>query len=231
LGGSDHPVIGMYLHVVRAAMSEGLEVVYGVPHHDWVRFFRWAGAMFPAEASFANASFGCRAVPVDGAVGVAEPDRSSAFDEFGPEFDAFWERTAQSSSGTLVVRRRAWLAYKYSGAGWIRVALRAPGTGDLVAYAVVRRRDGLLADALADASDRYPALLRAAVAELARRRRAGDEAPASVRVADTPDLRGALDALGAEPVDFRFALVCASLSDGPDVAAVQPARWFVTGGD
>ena len=39
------------------------------------------------------------------------------------------------------------------------------------------------------------------------------------------------DALGAEPVDFHFALVSASVSGAPDGDAVHPDRWFVTGGD
>ncbi len=223
-----HPVVQLYVTSIRAAMEEGVELVYTLPDRAWVGFFRWLRTVLPEIGNFQTATFACRALPVD-ALETTTLWQGTEFSHFDGEFDEFWTRAGVLEGRPTLVRRAAWLQYKLGGSV-LRVALR-DGTDTLVGYAAVRESDGLLLDALVVDPTLYAPLLQQTAVMIARARAARRVIPARIQVMETDMLREALDALGAEPVDFTFALAIAALPGGPASESVAPERWLICGGD
>jgi len=153
-------------------------------------------------------------------------------DEPGSEFDVLWESVDQEG---LVIRDRAWIAYRYAAApGFDYQILLARKDGRPVGYLVYRvmedRRSAWIADLFTAPADRTArgALVRAACSEL---RGAGVTAVRMFAAAGTPlsrDLRraGFLPRRGA--YDVRVVPLAPDL---PWDMLRDPRRFFVTGGD
>ena len=228
-----HPVVRLYLDLAEAAIAEGVELMYSVPDVAWVDVFTIFRRLLPVMANFETARFSCRSLDAEsvaaGSDDAVKEWHALEFERFDDDFDALWSRTASAAGWTAVVRRASWLQFKL-GEDTMRVALR-DGDGLLVGYVAVRERDGLLLDLFARDASLHAALLRAAATAVRAARVAGRAIPAHIKVMETDMLRDALDALGAQPVNFTFALAVAALPGGPPSASVAPDRWLVSGGD
>ncbi len=220
---AEHPAARLYRAGARAAAERGFRLLYALPEHAWLPFFRWLGG-------FAEAAPGCRVVDAasGAAAGLAAGLRAAPPPGFGAEHDALWEQAAASFPVRCGLDRGA-ERLRYRIGGHLVLEAREEGGGALAGYAAVNRRTGLLVDVLARAPDETTAVLAAALAWLAA---APDgAAPRELKAMDTPALRPALDALGSAPVDFRFAFVCTPLDPSLAADRIAPDRWYLAPGD
>lgn len=228
LRSPEHPIVGLFVVAAEAAAAAGYSVLYSLPEHGWLPFFRWVPRI--GLPTFATAEYGCLALPIVSVAGAA-PLRAQPAAEFGAEFDALWQ-TAQARFPIVcgVTRSAAWLNYK--NRGHLVLAVRVAATGALAGYVALKRQSGLLVDLLAREPDELPAVLAAAIGWLAEAREQG--APGAIEALTamaTPLLSPALRALNAVPVGYQFAFVCTPLSPALTAATIAPERWFVTPGD
>ena len=221
----EHPAARLYRAGARAAAERGFRLLYALPEHAWLPFFRWLGG-------FAEADPGCRAVDAASgaatAAGLAAGLRAAPSGDFGAEYDALWAGAAASFPVRCGLDRGA-ERLRYRIGGHLVLEVREEAGGALAGYAAVNRRTGLLVDVLARAPDGLAPVLAAALAWLAA---APDGAAiGELKAMDTPVLRPALDALGSAPVDFRFAFVCTPLDPSLAADRIAPERWYLAPGD
>jgi ribosomal protein S18 acetylase RimI-like enzyme len=217
----EHPATRLYREGARAAAAAGFRLLYALPEHGWLPFFRWLGG-------FAETAPGCLALaPSAAAAGLAKRFRAAPSAGFGAEYDALWEQAAASFPVRCGLERGAdRLRYRIGGH---RVLEVRDGGGALAGYAAVHRRTALLEDLLARDPAELTAVVAATLAFLAEMP-AGD-AIGELKAMDTPVLRPALEALGFTPVDYRFAFVCTALDPSLSLDRIDPARWYLTPGD
>jgi hypothetical protein len=234
LRSPDHPFVGLYKAAAGAAAERGFSVVYSLPEYAWLPVFRIAPRC--GVRPFAEAAYACASLPFEAARsaavrGAAEGLEARAVEEFGDEYEGLWrEARASFPIDCGVVRDRDWLAFRNSGR--IAVEVRDASDGGLVGYSATKRATGLVADLLA----REPAELKRVVAATLRwleRERGGSvpEALTHLKVMRTPTLAPALDALGFEPSDYRFAFTCNSFDSSLALEEIAPERWYVLPGD
>lgn len=220
----EHPATRLYRAGAQAAAGAGFRLLYAMPEHAWLPFFRWLGG-------FAEAAPACRAADVAGAARRAAAGvRAAPAAGFGAEHDALWARALESFPLRCAVDRGAG-RLRWRIAGHLVVEAREEDGGALVGYAAIRRHDGLLEDVLA----RTPADLATVIAAAAAWLAAPPEGPpppfAQLKAMETPALRPALDALGFAPVDYRFAFVCTPLDPSLPPERIAPERWYLAPGD
>lgn len=222
----EHPATRLYRAGARAAAERGFRLLYALPEHAWLPFFRWLGG-------FAEADLACRAVDTRSgaaaASGLAAGLRAAPSAGFGAEYDALWEQAASAFPVRCGVARDA-AHLRHRIGGHLVLEARGEAGGALAGYAAVNRRTGLLVDVLARAPAELAPVLAAVLAWLA-------EAPADgpalreLKAMETPALRPALDALGFAPVDYRFAFACTPLDPSLAADRIHPERWYLTPGD
>jgi len=222
---AEHPASRLYRAGALAAAERGFRLLYALPEHAWLPFFRWLGG-------FAEADLGCRAVHAASgaaaAAGLAAGLRAAPCPGFGAEYDALWARAAASFPVRCGLDRGA-ERLRYRIGGHLVLEAREEAGGALAGYAAVNRRTGLLVDVLASAPDGLAPVVAAALAWLAA---APDGAAlGELKAMETPALRPALDALGFAPVDYRFAFVCTALDPSLAADRIAPERWYLTPGD
>ena len=219
----EHPATRLYREGARVAAAAGFRLLYAVPEHSWLPFFRWLGG-------FAEADLACRGVDAASAAasGVAGGLRAAPSAGFGAEHDALWERAAASLPVLCGVDRGA-ARLRHRIGGHLVVEAR-DDAGALAGYAAVNRRTGLLVDVLAREADELAPVVASALAWLAA---PPDGSPAirEVKAMETPALLPVLDALGFAPVDYRFAFVCTPLDPSLTAERIDPARWYLAPGD
>jgi hypothetical protein len=217
----EHPATRLYRAGAAAAAEQGFRLLYAVPEHGWLPFFRWLGG-------FAEADLACRAVSVRSAAapGLAGGLRAAPGAGFGAEYDALWTQAAAAHPVHCGVRRDA-ASLRYRIGGHLVLEAREGVGGALAGYAAVNRRTGLLVDLLARTPGETTAVLAAALAALAE---APDAVP-ELKAMETPALGPALDALGFGPVDYRFAFVCTPLDPSLAAERIHPQRWYLAPGD
>lgn len=216
----DHPVVGLFSVGRDAAVSNQVGLIYAMPDHAWVPFFRWAPRM--GLPRFSDREFGCVSVP------LSPPSMPFSFtslavgpvEAFGEEFSTLWEETASGLKNTCaVVRSIPWLSYKNGN----HLCLAShTAEGRLAGYIAIHRKSRLIVDALARTPEDMTAVFLNSVDWLAAKRSAiGETADLELKAMETDLLRPALTLIEAKPVDFKFALVChtldPSLPDGDDL--------------
>lgn len=220
----EHPATRLYREGAREAAAAGFRLLYALPEHAWLPFFRWLGG-------FAEADVACLAVDAASAAasGLATGLRAAPGDGFGAEHDALWERAAESFPVRCGVERGA-DRLRHRIGGHLVLEAREEAGGALVGYAAVNRRTGLLVDILARTPADLAPVLAAALAWLVAPPD-GEPAIAQVKAMDTPALRPALAALGFAPIDYRFAFVCTPLDPSLSPERIDPERWYLAPGD
>lgn len=223
-----HPIVGLFLAALEAATEAGYSVMYSLPEHSWLSFFRWAPRI--GLPTFATAAYGCVAaeiapVAADGAGLSAEVATA-----FGPEYDALWQAAQRSFPMVCgVARDAAWMNFK--NRGHLVLAARA-ATGELVGYVAIRKQTGLIVDLLARHPDDLRSVVAAALAWLADARQADMlGGMTQLKAMATPLLSPALSVLDFTPVEYTFAFVCAPLTPALSPATIAPERWSVNPGD
>jgi ribosomal protein S18 acetylase RimI-like enzyme len=219
----EHPATRLYREGARAAAEAGFRLLYALPEHAWLPFFRWLG-------DFAEAEPGCLAVNTasTSTADLAGDLRVGPGDGFGAEYDALWERAAAAFPVRCGLDRGAdRLRYRIGGH---RVLEARDAAGALAGYAAVNRGTGLLVDVLARTPAELVPVL-AGVLEWLAAPSDGSPAIREVKAMDTLALRPALDALGFAPVDYRFAFVCTALDPLLSADRIHPDRWYLTPGD
>lgn len=232
-----HPIVGLYDAVVPAAVAAGCRVVYALPEHAWLPFFRWAARQGPPLWHFADSELDCVGVPLADlplAVDAAARGVELAPATFGTEYAALWESAAASFPiDCAIVRHPAWVEYK--NRGHLTFEARDRASGVLLGYAAVKKQTGLLADVLARTPEDLERVIGATARHLARlsadAEGAGGARLDSLKAMDTPALRSALAGLGFAPVDYKFAFVCNTLDPALPREAIAPSRWYLTPGD
>ena len=219
----EHPATRLYRAGAREAAERGFRLLYALPEHGGLPFFRWLGG-------FAEADLGCVAVDAASAAaaGFAGALQAAPAPGFGAEYDALWELAMESFPIRCAVDRSAGrLRYRIGG----HLVLEArDGDGALVGYAAIHKRTGLLEDVLARTPAELAPVLAAALACLASVPD-GSVPFREVKAMDAPVLRPALEVLGFAPVDYRFAFVCTSLDPSLPAERIDPERWYLTPGD
>ncbi|MEJ7812552.1 MAG: hypothetical protein WKG32_19225 [Gemmatimonadaceae bacterium] len=231
----EHPVIRLYVVGAEAAAAAGFGLVYALPEHAWLPFFRWSQRLGIPRGDFAISEYRCVALPL-ASIGatVARASRgllARQAEDFGADYDELWQTAVDTFPIQCgVVRSRSWLRFKNGGR--IMIETREPGSGALVGYAAIKRKTGLIADILARSPGELPAVLAACAGAVAEAQHAGTVFPfAALQAMETSTLRPALHELGFEPVAYKFAFVCATLDPGLSCEAVMPDRWYVNPGD
>lgn len=223
-----HPIVGLFLAAAEAATEAGYSVMYSLPEHSWLSFFRWAPRV--GLPTFATAAYGCVAAEIAPVVGDSAGLVVEVVTEFGPEYDALWE-TAQRSFPIVcgVARGAAWMNFK--NRGHLVLAARA-ATGALVGYVAIRKQTGLVVDLLARHPDDLPLVVAAALGWLATARQAGALGGITqLKAMATPLLSPTLRALDFTPVEYTFGFVCAPLDPTLSPTTIAPERWSVNPGD
>jgi hypothetical protein len=234
-GGSlrdgSHPVFGLLRVAEAEAEARGFSFIYSLPEHAWLPVFRRLPRF--GLRPFAEAAYACASLPIE-AARAPEVERAArglearGVAEFGDEYGELWRAALESFPIDCgVVRDPAWLRFRNSGR--IAVEVRERATGQLVGYSATKKQTGLVADLLA----REPGELKKVLAVTLRWLDA--ERPAAalthLKVMRTPALAPALDALGFEPNDYRFAFTCNALDPALKPDEVAPDRWYVLPGD
>ncbi|HEX5725548.1 MAG TPA: hypothetical protein VFX98_08775 [Longimicrobiaceae bacterium] len=220
-----HPMVQLYRAGARASAEAGFRLLYAVPEHAWLPFFRWFGEFRMVEHPCAALPVGDpAAAPRAAAGGVAAAPAAG----FGAEHEALWERAVESFPIRCAVDRGADRLH-HRIAGHLVLEARDEG-GALVGYAALRRHDGLVEDVLARTPAELAPLL-AAVGVWLAEAGADGPVPRELKAMDTPALRPALSALGFAPLDYRFAFVCTSLDPSLSADRIHPERWYLTPGD
>ena len=216
-----HPATRLYREGARAAAERGFRLLYAVPEHGWLPFFRWVGG-------FAEATLPCAGVAVASASAAAESARgdlrAAPAAGFGAEYDALWEAASASPLVRCGVDRGA-AQMRFRNGAQLVLEAREPGRGALAGYAALRPRDGLLVDVLARGPAELGPVVAAALAWLAA---APDGPIQEVKAMETPALRPVLAALGFAPVEYRFAFACTSLDPSLPAERIAPDRWHLT---
>ncbi|HYR09843.1 MAG TPA: hypothetical protein VEQ60_18860, partial [Longimicrobium sp.] len=181
-----HPMVRLYRAGARASAEAGFRVLYAVPEHAWLPFFRWFGEFRMVEHPCAA----LRLADPDALRAAATGLTAAPASGFGAEYDALWERAVERFSIRCAVDRgAARLRYRIGG----HVVLEArDGGGALAGYAAIHRRTGLLEDVLARDPAELAPVLAASLACLAA---SAEGAGREVKAMETPALRPALDAL------------------------------------
>ncbi len=222
---SEHPVVGLYKAAAAAAQERGFAIVYSLPEHAWLPIFKRVSRL---GIHFDTTVFGCAELPLAAAAlsGIercARTVEARPVARFGADYEELWQQARQSFPIACgVVRDGAWLTFRNSGR--IALEVRNRDDGSLVGYSATKRQTGLLADALA----RTPGHLTAVIAATAIRLRELGEIT-HFKAMRTPVLDPVLQALGFEPVDYRFAFTCNTLGGG--LERVAPESWYVMPGD
>ena len=220
----DHPATRLYREGAREAAAAGFRLLYALPEHSWLPFFRWLGG-------FAEAEPVCRAVDAafDAATGLAAGLRAAPGAGFGAEYDALWARAAAAFPVHCGLDRGA-ARLRYRIGGHLVLEAREEASGALAGYTAVNRRTGLLVDVLARTPAELAPVLASALA-WASAPPDGSPAISQVKAMETPALRPALEALGFAPVDYRFAFVCTPLDPSLPPGRIHPDRWYLAPGD
>lgn len=230
----DHPIVQLLHLAADIGAAQGYSLMYSLPDHAWLPFFRWLPRLDLPQLVFQEAEYGCAGLALAPARQPApgpEPLVAIPAISYGPEFDALW-RTAVDTFPIRcgVVRDAGWV--KYKNASHIALEVRDLRSGTLIGYSATRRQTSLLVDVLARHPDDLPAVIRAGARWLAEH--GTDERGAALRelkVMATPALRPAIRSLGFEPIDYTFAFVCSRLDSALAAEEVAPERWYVLPGD
>jgi hypothetical protein len=224
----NHPVICLYNTAMKEAMRQGYRIVYALPDHAWLPFFRWHGM-------FQYTEFQCVAALVGSSSAAGDTDTADFLTqpaaEFGPEYTHLWSSAQASIPITCgVVRHPEWLRYK--NGGHLTIEVRSRMDLALIGYCAVNRKSGLLVDLLARTDEDVVRVLRAAMEFLAGLAKTqAPDAISEVRAMETPPLKSALRTLGFEAVDYMFAFVCTALDPGIASEDIYPERWYIMPGD
>ena len=229
-----HPVFGLLRVAAAEAAARGFSVVYSMPEHAWLPVFRRLPRF--GLRPFAEASYACASLPLEAARAaeverVAQGLEARAVAEFGDEYGGLWREAKESFPIDCgIVRDPSWLRFRNSGR--IPVEVRERASGQLVGYSATKTPTGLLADVLAREPGELKNVLAATLRWLdAERFAAAPAALTHLKVMRTPALAPALDALGFESNDYRFAFTCNALDSALTLDHVAPDRWYVLPGD
>lgn len=231
----DHPIV----HMLRVGAEQGVKLGYGLiyslPEHGWLPFFRWLCRMGDPLLCFQVAEFGCveRILSRSSVTsGMADLSTVTALaGEFGPEYEQLWQ-AAQSAfpiaCGT--VRSRHWV--KFKNQGHLTLEVRKPRDGLLIGYSAIRTGDGLLMDVLARVPSDLSEVLAATVRWLSKHEnRAAAGEISTLKAMNNPILQASLAEESFTPVDYTFLLVCNVLDPSLSAAHAAPGAWYVTPGD
>ena len=234
LNNGAHPVFGLLRVAEAEAAARGFSVVYSLPEHAWLPVFRRLPRF--GLRPFAEAAYRCASLPLEAARAPEVERAACGFEargvlEFGDEYEQLWgEARGSFPIDCGVVRDPGWLRFRNSGR--IAVEVRERANGQLVGYSATKKQTGLAADLLA----REPGALKNVLAATLRWLDA--ERPAAVpaqlthlKVMRTPALAPALDALGFETNDYRFAFTCNTCDPALTPDDVAPDRWYILPGD
>ena len=166
-----HPVVQLFLTARNAALASGFDVIYGLPDHAWLPFFRWMTRV--GLPRFEEAEFECMNLRLD-------VDSVSALNEvaaradleaqpaasFGGDYEELWCKAKSAFPVTCgVIRDANWL--KFRNGGRITVEVRHRGTRELVGYVAFKRQTMLLADILTREPRSLSPVLAAALSQVA----------------------------------------------------------------
>ncbi len=225
----DHPVIGLYMTGAEEATAQGYAVVYALPEHNWLPFFRWGPRL--GLPRFADAEFECATLSLDRAPASLTPNITDELtarpaSEFGVEYEELWDAAKNSMPiNCALVRSPRGLRWKISG--HLVLEVRRTHDRQLSGYVAVRS-DGLLVDILARCSADLTVVLAAAVRWLSEKR--GPDTASNVKalnVMQTPALRSALEVLGGVNAGYKFGFVCRPLDSAVRPEEIAPERWYI----
>ncbi len=224
----DHPVIGLYLAAAEAAAELGFSVVYSLPEYGWLPVFRILERF--GVPRFAKATYGCATLRLDDVRSSTAkgPLVARPISEFGAEYDQLWACASESFPiGCGVVRDSGWLSFRNGGR--IALEVRHERDGSLVGYTATKKQSGLLADVLA----RHPEDLTGVIAATHSWMANCDEVTRSLthlKVMKTTALEAAINKLGFDEEDFKFAFTCNTF-DPSLTMEIAPERWYLMPGD
>jgi hypothetical protein len=231
----DHPVVRLYLTGAGSEEARKYDVVFGLPDHGWLPFFKRAAnfgmpAFEPAEYRCVELTLPESVTPRAESGGL----NATPVTGFGDEYQGLWQAAKKSFPIQCGVERsQAWFAYKNGKC--LTLAMYEPDDQSLVGYVSIALQTGLVMDVLVRRPELLTAVLGAAIDHLTMQRSSGAEGiPRVVKAMQTPPLRSSLEAVGFKPVDYRFAFVCAwreSLPETRTSGAIQPEHWYLMAGD
>lgn len=224
LRSADHPITHLLDLAVEVATTDDFALIYAMPEVAWLSFFRW----YPR---FAWMTSDCVSVQIPKNPPGPDPAfQAHLSNGFGAAHVALWKSACRSFSFEVALERTPdLLTYKNRGHLVLDVVDRAGG--ELVGYAAIHRKTGLIVDFVARSGEFVARVLSSCLdtlAALTAEQRNGIERLKAMR---TPVLTGALDELRFQPEDYRFLFVCESLDPAIGKEAASPQNWYLTPGD
>jgi hypothetical protein len=233
----NHPIPRLLSLAGAEARRQGVGLLYAVPEAAWLPVFAALRRHDDPILWFQTAAYPCRELRLADADArarcgaLAGATRAEAIAEFDDEHAALWT-AARAPLGVRCALARDVPTLRYKNGGHDAVAVRDPIGGALLGYVAVKRRSGLIVDAVAATPELLAPVLAAAACWLAARPPADADAPVTLKAMETSLLRPALDALGFTAVPaFTFAFACNGIDAGVPAEAVAPDRWFLMPGD
>ncbi len=157
IGSINHPVIGLYIAGMNAAVERGYSLVYALPASTWLPFFqrlqRFSNIDIFRFASKKNlyAEYACVSCPIVPVLPDSSGERGKysarLVTDFSIEYEALWESARNTFPITCgVVRHPTWLRYKNIEHLALEVRLR---DNTLIGYTAINKKTCLLVDILA----------------------------------------------------------------------------------
>lgn len=224
LRSADHPITRLLDLAVEVATTDDFALIYAMPEVAWLSFFRW----YPR---FKSMTSDCVSIQIPAPPPGPDPTfQAHLSDGFGAAHVALW-KTACSSFSIQVALERTPDLLRYRNGGHLVLDVVDRADGELVGYAAIHPKTGLIVDFVARSGEFVVPVLSSCLdrlAALTAQQRSGIERLKAMR---TPVLTGALDELGFQPENYRFLFVCESLDPAVGDEAASPQHWYLTPGD
>ena len=215
-----HPVSCLYGSIKETAIAGNYSLIYAFPNSSLGPFLRRYVPSLRIE------TVRCVAAPVSSWLGLEIGSVTVApTAQFGDEYQALWQESKRDFPLAIaVVRSPAWLRYRFGR----KLALEVRGaTETLLGYTIFDQNTGLLLDCLARTREDLTAVLKAALAWLARNRGELGE----VKAMHTPLMAPILACLGFAAHEFQFLFGREILNPNLSLASFDLNQWHFMPGD
>ncbi len=229
-------IIEMYRVGIKAAIEKGYSIIYFFPVVSYLPFFRRFSSLLGLKANqFIATTFDCYALSTLSRLAenlaVEEAVEVSIATEFNEEYDRLWQDAKNEFPiNCAVVRSSGWLKWKLGSHCVFEV--RRKEDKELIGYAAIKKKTGLLVDALARTPKDLETVVRTAIETLLESNDLKNHAKIEeIKIMKTDVLASIIEKLGFIRNEFQFGFYCYSLDDTIAMQSLEPSRWYLMPND